>query len=77
MEQEIRDEIYEKLKVLLAKVLEQVEEKAGVKVGRDEVARQEHISQGAGILYGKVLEEAKAIVKNYIVSAGARVEKFR
>lgn len=72
MEQKIKDEIHNDVKVLLAKVLEQVEEVAGIKVN----SRQERISQGAGALYYKVLDEAREIVDIYVTSAKERVAKF-
>jgi len=77
MKQEVRDEIYEELKVLLSKVLEQVEEIAGIKVGKDTAWRQEYIAQGAGVLYAKVVNEAKTMIDDYITGAEARVAKFR
>jgi len=76
MKQEIREEIFEELKVMLAKVLGLIEETAGIKVGRDAASRQEHIAQGAGALYGKVIEEAKTMVENYVAWAKAQVAKF-
>jgi len=73
MEQKTKEEIFKSLEVLLSKVLEQVEETAGIKVS----SRQERISQGAGALYHKVIDEARDIVDLYATSAKARVAKFR
>ena len=73
MEQKTRKEFFKELETLLTKVLEQVEEEAGVKVN----LRQERISQGTGALYDKVIAEAKDIVDIYVTSAKARVAKFR
>jgi len=73
MEQKTKEEIFKSLEVLLAKVLEQVEEVAGIKVN----SRKERISQGAGALYHEVLDEARDIVNLYVTGAKARVAKFR
>jgi len=76
VDKEISDKIWEDLKKLVVVALEGCEDKVGIEIGRDEVEKQQYIDKTAGMIYGHLLEEIRITVKQFIVEANKRTEKF-
>jgi len=76
VDKEVSDRIWEDLKKLVVVALEGCEEKAGIKVGRDETERRQYIDKTAGMIYGHLAEEIRITVKQFIVEVNKRTEKF-
>lgn len=76
MDKEKRDKLWGDLKIVVATKLEECEKETGVKIGRDELERQEHISRAAGMMYGHLIKEVKGIVGQFVGNALRRIDKL-
>lgn len=76
MNKEEKDKLWNDLKMVVTVKLEECEEKAGVKVGRDNIEREECINRTAGMVYGHLVNEVKATVKQFVCDVHKRVGGF-
>ena len=70
------DQLWGDLKIIVKAKLEELEESAGIKVGRDETERQEHINRAAGMMYGHLVKEVKGLAEQVTKDVSKRIEKF-
>jgi len=73
---EVTESIWKDLKEMVVVALEECEKKAGIKVGRDEPEREDYVNKTAGMVYGHLVGEVRMTVKQFIVEANKRAEKF-
>jgi len=76
MDKEERDKLWEDLKIIVKAKLEECEKETGVKIGRNETERQEHINRAAGMMYGHLIKEVKGIMGQFVGNALRRIDKL-